>query len=211
MTLKNLLKWYISTLLIGAGVTFVVGFVAELFVGASLFGPIDQLLLTGFIFASITQLGFFSYLVFNWLSIGLIRNQQTFAVIQIILIILVFGNLVYLNVSKYSGIDLIMHLLIPVLLFAVSVAIGKQKAHWTQKSAFIPTLFFMFMVTMLEAIPSMNIKGGEAPVPTIAFTVFVLALCNAWQILNLHHWTRSTKVNNEASSIVETKINKKKS
>lgn len=213
MTLKNLLKWYFSTLLIGAGVTFVVGFVAELFVGNPLFGPVDQLLLTGFVFASITQLGFFSYLIFNWLSIGLIRNQQTFAIIQIIFLVLVFGNVVYLNVSKYTGTDLVLHLLIPVSLLAVSVVIGKQKARWTQKAAFIPTLFFMFTVTMLEAIPSMNIKGGEAPIYTIALTVFVLTLCNAWQILNLHHWTRSTKniKANTETPISESKTSKKKS
>ncbi|SDY91642.1 KinB-signaling pathway activation protein [Thermoactinomyces sp. DSM 45892] len=208
MTLKSLFKWYFSTLLIGASVTCILGLVSYWITGSSLFGPVNLLLLTGLLLPSITQLGFFSYLVFNWLSMGLVRNQKTFNTIQVFFLLVVFGCVVYLNVNKYNGTDLWMHLSIPIILFVVSVIIGKQKVRFTQKAAFIPTLFFMFTVTMLEAIPTMNIKGGEAPVLSITSTVFVLVTCNAWQILNLQRWTRARK--EEKSDETPSSVTKQK-
>ncbi|SFX37533.1 KinB signaling pathway activation protein [Thermoactinomyces sp. DSM 45891] len=210
MTLKSLFKWYFSTLLIGVSVTCILGLVSYWITGSSLFGPVNLLLLTGLLLPSITQLGFFSYLVFNWLSMGLVRNQKIFNTIQVFFLFVVFGCVVYLNVNKYNGTDLWKHLSIPIILLVAGVIIGKQKVRFTQKAAFVPTLFFMFTVTMLEAIPAMNIKGGEVPVSSIASTVFVLVLCNAWQILNLQRWTRAREgeKSNETPPLV-TKQKKK--
>ena len=52
----------------------------------------------------------------------------------------------------------------------------------TNRNAFVPTLFFMFAVTVLEAVPALKLDIA-------ASTIFMLApllVCNAWQILTLH-------------------------
>lgn len=199
MTLKKLIFWIWSTWAIGAGVTIVIAKGIELFVGKAVFGPLTKLLLEGLTFAAVAQLGFFAYLIFNWLSMGLIRNQKMFAYIQVLLLLVVVGNLVYQNTSKYQGTDLAFHLAIPSVLILVSVGIAWLKAKWTKMASFIPTLFFMTTVTILEATPSMNSKAGELPVLMVSFTVFILAICNAWQILNLHRWTKGATGNQNSS------------
>jgi KinB signaling pathway activation protein len=80
---------------------------------------------------------------------------------------------------------------------AAGTFVAWLKMRWTNPGALIPTLFFMVAATTLEAIPSINSKAGELPVIFIFFTILVLLICNAWQILQLHRWVK--KENKKAS------------
>lgn len=185
MTLKNLLFWFMSTLIIGGVAGLAIGFLFQSLLGS--FYWLD-LLLAGLTFSSVAMLGFFAYLVFQWLAQGLVRTIKMYHVLLIVLLLIVLSNLIYLNVSKFSGENLWLHLLIPIVLIATASIVAWVKVRLTNKKAFIPTLFFMVVATALEAIPSINPKEAELPLVTIFFTVIILLICNTWQILQLHRW-----------------------
>ncbi|RAL23297.1 KinB-signaling pathway activation protein [Thermoflavimicrobium daqui] len=189
MTLKKLVWWFFSTLLLGGILGIVLGGTISLITDIHL-GNVTKLLLTGTMFASVAVLGFFSYLIFNWLGAGFVRNALLFQVIQVLLILLVLGSLTYLFVSKFVGKDLYLHLLVPLLIAVIAWIVARVKVKWTQPTAFIPALFFMIAATTLEAIPSIKPKGGEVPLAHLFYTVLTLLSCNAWQILNLHRWIK---------------------
>ncbi|SEN61802.1 KinB-signaling pathway activation protein [Lihuaxuella thermophila] len=197
MTLRKLFFWFWTTLALGALSAVLIGVTLNMVLDPDPFGPVTQLLLSGSTFAAVAQLGFFSYLVFNWLAKGLVRSRWLYDFIQIILLFIVIGNLVYLHVVKFDGRMLWMHLWIPLLIVAVGVLVAWLKLRQTNPSAFIPTLFFMVTATTLEAIPSINARAGELPVVFIFFTIMILLVCNAWQILQLHRWVK--KENKKAS------------
>lgn len=190
MTLKKLIYWFFSTLVLGGVTAIFFGFLIEAAVGQNIFGPLTGQLLLSLSLAAVAELGFFSYLIFNWLSRGLVRNKTAYEVILLALMILLLGNLVYLNMAKYSGATLGIHLLIPLIVLVIGGVVAWLKAKWTNRSGFIPTLFFMVVATILEAIPSINPKAGEVPILIIFQTVLVLLVCNAWQILQLHRWVQ---------------------
>jgi KinB signaling pathway activation protein len=188
MTLKNLFHWFWSTLAVGGGAALAIAFVMEAVMGESVFGPLMQQLLLSLTLAAAAELGFFSYMVFNWLSRGLVRNKGVYDGILFFLLALVLGNLLYMNAVKYKGADFWIHLSISALILLAAVVVASVKARWTNRSAWIPTLFFMTVATVIEAIPSLNPKAGEVPVPILLHAVLVLIICNAWQILRLHRW-----------------------
>lgn len=183
MNLKNLFFWLGSTLLIGGLAGLIIGLLFKPYLGD--FRLLD-LLLMGLTFSAVSLLGFFAYLIFQWLATGLVRTTKMYHGLLVFLLILVLANLVYLNVSKFTGENLWLHLLIPVLVLLVSSIVAWLKVRWTNRRALIPTLFFMVVATTLEAIPSINPKGSELPIVTILFTIVILLICNGWQILQLH-------------------------
>jgi KinB signaling pathway activation protein len=195
MSLKKLFFWIISTLIVGAVMSIVFGYGIQAVTDTD-FGEFTQILLTGLTFAAVAELGFFSYLVFNWLAKGFLRNPKLFASIQIFLILILLFNLIYLNASKFAGTSLWSHLIVPLLILVVSLMVAWWKTAKSIKEAFVPTLFFMVVATILEAIPSINSKAGEVPLPFVVFTVLILLICNSYQILQLS-WlvTRSQKDN----------------
>jgi KinB signaling pathway activation protein len=194
MTLKKLFFWFWSTLFIGIVLSLFLGEFINRSVGKKLFGPLLKDVLSGSTFAAVSQLGFFSYLVFNWLSNGFVRNRFLYQVIQVFFILIVIGNLLYLNISKFTGVSLWLHLLIPFSILAVALVVAWVKVRWTNQTAWVPTIFFMVIATTLEMIPSINLKAGEVGIPFVLFTVTILLTCNAWQILQLHRWVqRSNK------------------
>jgi KinB signaling pathway activation protein len=190
MTLKKLLFWFWSTLTIGTVLGVFLGKFINQIVGEKLFGPLLKDVLSGSTFAAVSQLGFFSYLIFNWLSNGFVRNRFLYQAIQVFLILIVLGNLFYLNVSKFAGVTLGLHLLIPLFILAVALVVAWFKVKWTKQTAWVPTIFFMVIATVLEMIPSINLKAGEVGIPFVLFTVTILLTCNAWQILQLHRWVQ---------------------
>lgn len=186
MTLKRLFFWFWTTLFIGVGASFILGFVFQTFLGN--LSWIDLLLL-GSTFSSVSLLGFFCYLVFQWLAVGLIGKTKIYRGLLLTAVAIVIIYLLYMCYFGFSESGRLGRLSIPFLIVIVSIFVGWLKVKWTNRTAFIPTLFFMSVVTTLESIPSINPKGEELPIESVLFTIFILLLCNAWQILQLHRLT----------------------
>ncbi|MBD1373589.1 KinB-signaling pathway activation protein [Hazenella sp. IB182357] len=193
MTLKKLFFWFWSTLLIGAVAGLGLAFIMALFQGEEVVGSITKQILMGLTLAAVAQLGFFSYLVFNWLSRGLIRNKTTYDILLIAMVVFILGSLVALNSSRYSGVMLWKHLSVSLLIVVVAFIVAWLKSRWTNASAFIPTLFFMIVATVLEDIPSFSPKGEEVTLLLLLQSVIILLSCNSWQILQLHRLVGKTE------------------
>lgn len=186
MRLKTLFIWIGSTLLLSAVASLVLTFALQPWLGSPKW---LHYLLTGLTLGAVAELGLFSYQIFSWLCRGFIRSQTVYQGLLAIIFLIVGANLLYLFDQKYSPI----YLTVPVVMFFVSLAIATWKSVLTSWHAWIPTLFFMFVVTTLEAIPSIDARGVSVPLAVIFFTVTILLLCNAWQILRLHHWLSAPK------------------
>lgn len=186
MTLKKLVYWFWSTLLIGAAASFILGFILQSLIGT--FNWIDLLLL-GLTFSSVSLLGFFCYLVFQWLVRGLVREARIYQAFLFVGVMLVMAYIVYISYTQFEQEDLLVRFLLPMMVMGISVIVTWLKVKWTNQTALIPTLFFMVVVTTLESIPSINSKDGQLPIASVLFTILILLLCNAWQILQLHRLT----------------------
>ena len=210
MTLRKLIYWFFSTLILGCVTAIILGFLFEQIAGEGLFGSLTGQLLLGLTLAAVAELGFFAYLVFNWLAKGLLRKKIVYDTVMILLILVLIGNLLYLNLAKYQGEDFWLHLLVPTVIVLSAVIVAGLKRKWTNQSAYIPTLFFIIAATTIEAIPSINPKEGEVPLLIMMHTVLVLLVCNAWQILQLHRWVQPAAPKKGKGTKTGAKVSPKK-
>ncbi len=197
MTLKKLIYWFVTTLAIGCLTAVTIGISFEQIAGEELFGSITGQLLLGLTLGAVAELGFFAFLVFNWLAKGMLRNKTVYDSVILLLTLVLLGNLMYLNSVKFSGESFWFHLLIPAVIILAAVIVATLKRKWTNSGATIPTLFYMIAATTIEAIPSLNPKEGEIPLLIVMHSVLVLLVCNAWQILQLHQWVKNTPAKNK--------------
>lgn len=73
-------------------------------------------------------------------------------------------------------------LLLGLAILIVAVAVAYFKAKATNVTAWVPTLFFMIAVTIVEMVGGLKINENNATI----FIVVPLLACNAYQILILH-------------------------
>jgi KinB signaling pathway activation protein len=166
-------------MLIGAAASGITGLFLQttdqefVFLGASAMGyNIFWMLVGGALISLVSQVGFFAYLIIRFIGIGMIRNYWTWNTLQLLIMIVVLFDLAYLNYTNAVGTSVL-------LLFCVAVAYAKVRL--TNKSAWIPTLFFMSVGTLLEAQPALSLHNLASAI----FMIIPLFFCNAWQILIL--------------------------
>lgn len=186
-----------KTLIIGGVVGLIVSFFIKSSTYAEVLNPISLELLgvmmfyigLGFVFSMISQTGFFAYMFINRFGHSFFRSY--WPVVQALLVAFVLFDLVYF---PYQGSDIPLYLLIlmaaGILLIALIVATIKVKE--TNRSAFIPTLFVMVVMTAIEWVP-----GLRASIDYAWLMIFPLLACNAYQLLILHRLTRNDTKKNE--------------
>ncbi len=161
------------------------------------------MLMAGMMISVLSQMGFFAYLTLHYIGLGLFKNKIYWNTIQIILIAIVLFDTVYLRYLKYAeqGAGAASFLPLPAIILAVSLMVSYLKIKATNRSAWIPTLFFMVVATTMEAIPALNL---DQPNPGLVFLmVTILLCCNAWQILMLH------KLVKPANALAQTGVQQK--
>ncbi|MGG3841179.1 KinB-signaling pathway activation protein [Paenibacillus thiaminolyticus] len=192
MTLKKWFYLFWTTLLIGGGITLVMGLSLQIIQGEfqNFNGPIDgvlnvvQLILSGFTVSVYSQMGFFAYLTLNFIAIGLFR--KTWPYIQVVLTVIALLDLMFLrmlladNTSQRGG-DAMNDILLGLAVLAVALIVGYFKVKATNRTAFIPTLFFMIAITTVETLSALNISGIAT-----WYVYLPLAACNAYQVLMLN-------------------------
>ncbi|WP_236781923.1 KinB-signaling pathway activation protein [Aneurinibacillus sp. XH2] len=188
--LVTLRKWsflFYTTLLMGAlGAVITGAFIGMESLGGGFgnFGiGIFGRLIMGLMFSIISQMGFFAYLMLNYLALSVLRRKSLWLGVQVLLILFVFVDLVVLRHDLFAKEEPILgYVWLPfsLLVYAVVVAYFKVKA--TNASAWIPTVFFMFVVTVLEWLPALKENNPKAMIMMIV----PLLLCNTWQIMQLH-------------------------
>ncbi|CAG7656591.1 KinB-signaling pathway activation protein [Paenibacillus allorhizosphaerae] len=179
MTLRKWFYLFWTTMFIGAAASGITGFILQAvdqefdFMGISAMGyNIFWMLVGGALISLVSQIGFFAYLIIRFIGLGIIRNVWTWNMLQMIILVIVLFDMIYLNYTNIAG---------TIGLLLISVAVAYFKVRITNKSAWIPTLFFMSVGTLLEAQPALTLHNFASAV----FMIVPLVACNTWQILIL--------------------------
>ncbi|MBJ9983540.1 KinB signaling pathway activation protein KbaA [Bacillus sp. S70] len=192
----NSRKWvrlFLTTLFLGGISTVIVGFVLEWDRYDKFFQNFDVkeilavsfwLMGVGFIFSVISQMGFFAYLTIHRFGLGMFRSSSLWNAVQLFFIAFVLFDFVYLrSVLIANGeISLGNNILVAGILFVFGAIVAYVKSKETNKKAFVPALFFMVVVTILEWVPALRINDTD----WLYLMVIPLLLCNAYQLLVLH-------------------------
>ncbi|EEL89964.1 KINB signaling pathway activation protein [Bacillus cereus] len=192
----NSRKWvrlFFTTLFLGGISTVIIGFVLEWDKYAKFFQNFDGkeilaisfwLMGVGFIFSVISQMGFFAYLTIHRFGLGMFRSSSLWNAVQLFFIAFVLFDFVYLrSVLIANGeVSLGNNILVAGVLFVFGAIVAYIKSKETNKKAFVPALFFMVVVTILEWVPALRINDTD----WLYLMVIPLLLCNAYQLLVLH-------------------------
>ena len=192
----NSRKWvrlFFTTLFLGGISTVIIGFVLEWDKYAKFFKNFDGkeilavsfwLMGVGFIFSVISQMGFFAYLTIHRFGLGMFRSPSLWNTVQLFFIAFVLFDFVYLrSVLIANGeVSLGNNILVAGVLFVFGAIVAYIKSKETNKKAFVPALFFMVVVTILEWVPALRINDTD----WLYLMVIPLLLCNAYQLLILH-------------------------
>lgn len=188
MTIRKWFYLFWTTLLIGAVTAIATGLILQfsdqqVALGGKEIGfSMLTMLLGGATISVLSQMGFFANLIIRFLFMGMIRSKWIWDMLQVIIIVIVLFDLVYLRYIQSDGQTAWAgYLALPVILTIASLIVSWWKVRLTNQNAWIPTLFFMIAVTALEAIPSLRLDN---PASTV-FMLVPLFACNAWQILIL--------------------------
>lgn len=188
MTIRKWFYLFWTTLFIGAVTAVATGLVLQfsdqqVALGGKEIGfSILTMLLGGATISVLSQMGFFAYLILRFLFMGMFRRKWVWDMLQVIIIIIVLFDLVYLRYLESDGQTAwAAYLVLPMILSVASFVVSWWKVKLTNQNAWIPTLFFMIAVTAIEAIPSLRLNN---PASTI-FMLVPLFACNTWQILIL--------------------------
>jgi KinB signaling pathway activation protein len=199
----NSRKWvrlFLTTLIIGGITTGITGFAVRwseykrLFLEMNL-GEIFAVLLwligVGFIFSIISQMGFFAYLTVHRFGLGIFRSVSLWNSVQLVLIAFVLFDLIYFRYQVFAqeGESIIGYVLIALFIFLFGLIVAYIKRSQTNKEAFVPALFFMVVVTIIEWFPVLRINEED----WLYLMLFPLLVCNAYQLLILHKLTGTKK------------------
>ncbi|WLR42023.1 KinB-signaling pathway activation protein [Bacillus carboniphilus] len=192
MNSRNWVRLFLSTLLLGAVVTSIVGFIVKWNEYQPYFitGDFVEILFSlfwfvgvGFIFSLISQMGFFAYLTVHRFGLGIFK-RNLWNWIQVMLILFVLFDLVYFRYAIFAetGEGFISYLVLAVAILIVGLIIAYIKSIQTNIGAFIPAVFFMVVVTTVEWVPALRVNEEG----WLYFMLIPLLVCNAYQLLVLH-------------------------
>ena len=197
---RNWVRLFLSTLLVGGISTGIIGFLLKWSEYKHLFLQFDIIEIlsvlfwlfgVGLIFSVISQMGFFAYLTVHRFGLGIFRSVSLWNFAQIILILFVLFDLAYFRYQLFAndGEAYTPYILMTlyVLIFAVIVAFFKKRD--TNKGAFVPALFFMVVVTVIEWFPALRVNQED----WLLLMLIPLQICNAYQLIMLPRFTQTKK------------------
>lgn len=190
MNSRKIVNMFMRTLLLGA----IVGFVTSFFVnwreyGAVLF-PFDWFELLGLVlffiglalvFTVVSLTGFFAYLFIHRFGQGFFRSF--WPTVQILFILFAIFDLIYFSYRAGRGeVPLLFYILMTVVIIGFSLIIARVKVKQTNRTAFVPTMFFMIVITALEL--SLVLRAADVKYIILMLTPVLAA--NGYQIIALH-------------------------
>jgi KinB signaling pathway activation protein len=142
------------------------------------------LIVMGFLFSVISQMGFFAYLTVHRFGLGIFKSVKLWNAVQLVLVAFVLFDLVYLRYETFakSGETILPYIGLAVTLLLVSLIVAWFKSKQTNRDAFIPALFFMIVVTVIEWVPVLRVNEKS----WVLLMMIALLACNAYQLLILH-------------------------
>ncbi|WP_077620258.1 KinB-signaling pathway activation protein [Bacillus sinesaloumensis] len=190
MKSRNWVRLFLSTLLVGAVSTIITGFAVkwseykELFLASDIVEilmVVFWLIGVGFIFSIISQMGFFAYLTIHRFGLGLFKSVWSPA--QVVLIAFVLFDLIYFRYQAFAteGESISSYVWLPILILLIALVVAYFKRKQTNSKAFIPAVFFMYVVSVIEWVPAIRANDQS----WLYLMIFPLLICNAYQLLIL--------------------------
>ncbi|MFE1631156.1 KinB-signaling pathway activation protein [Brevibacillus reuszeri] len=188
MSLRKYGWLFITTLLLGGLGGVLVAFIFDLskllegsignfFVGTLMY------LLYGMTISIVAQMGFFAYMTINYFAKTIFKTPSMWKSVQVFLIIFVFFDMIYLRYTSLGeGGSIGPYFIEPIILLIVAVVTAYGKVNLTNRTAWVPSLFFMYVVTALEWIPALKENDVHATLSMLVPLLF----CNVWQVMQLH-------------------------
>ncbi len=188
MTLRKWFFLFWSTMAVGALVCIVCGSIMLLtdqefgFLGFEATGFNALMMgISGLMIGAFSQMCFFAYLTLNYIALSVFRRKYLWNALQgYTTFFAIFGLGYVLYEDRTNG---WFFWVLPLLLLAASLLFTWLKVKQTNQSAFIPTMFLLFVVTFIESWPALQ---GETNIPAIVFMMVPLFLCNAYQNMMMH-------------------------
>lgn len=198
MNIKNWVKFYLHTLLIGGIVTNITGFIVQWDKYQPFFVSFDiaeigmvalWLVGLGLIFATISQMGYFAYLTIHRFGLGFFRSLWN--PVQVVLIAFVLFDFVYLRYNSFASENESVwpYVLVALFLLLIGIVIGYLKANQSNKSTFIPAVFFIVCATIIEWFPVLRANDSD----WLHLMLYPLLICNAYQLLILPRYLAQSK------------------
>lgn len=188
MKSRDVVRLFFSTLLIGGVSTVVVSLFSRWneYMGLVRDGEVIQIfslllwfLCVGFMFSLVSQMGLFAYLTIHRLGLSFFKSKGLWDIVQVVLILVALGDFLFfqslLQSSNNQGITV-------VGLCIIAILVGYLKVVQTNKAAFVPSIFFMIVVTLIEWIPVIQADNNE----NWLYNMLVpLLICNGYQLFML--------------------------
>ncbi len=192
---RKLVYLLTTTLIIGALAGAIVGIVLDPStyfsggIGNFFFGVLWMLGISAAI-SLIAQMGHFAYLIFHRLALGVFKSIRLWNKIQVVLIVFVFFDLIYFRYIAFASEDetIFGYMMMPFLLMLYCILVAYRKRQETNKEAFVPALFFMFVITIIEWIPALRLETVNDSKWLWIYLAPLLA-SNTWQLLTMHRLT----------------------
>lgn len=192
MTSRNWVKLFMTTLFIGGFTTAIVGFIVrwdEFMPYFTEMKIVDIILTTlwligmGFLFSVVSQMGFFAYLTIHRFGLGIFKSASLWNAVQVVLTVFVLFDLVYLRYQAFAkaGDSLLPYLGVAAIPLLAGLVVAWWKMKQSNQAAFIPALFFMIVVTVVEWVPVLRVNEHS----WLYLMVLSLLACNAYQLLIL--------------------------
>ena len=185
------------TLLIGTLAGFVFNLVAEP-------GYVRNQSISGYVTAlaysstwtAISLMGFFSYLILHRVGLDIFRGAKLWDRVQIVLIAFALFDGIYLRGLAFGFEKTNLYIGEMVVLLLIAFFVARTKARETNFTAFVPTLFLMTVITLIEWVPALQATQDKRMLWAALATLLV---CNAYQILMLHRLQEKPNSANAAS------------
>lgn len=193
MTSRNAVKLFFSTLFIGGVVTGITGFIVRWnefepyfieFNMVKIVSTFIWLFGIGLIFSLVSQMGFFAYLTIHRFGLGIFKSASLWNGVQIVLILFTLFDFVYFRYKAFGqeGEGILFYIVPAVFLLIVGILVAYFKTRQTNQGTFIPAIFFMTVLTIIEWVPALRLND-----PNWVYLMLVpLLICNTYQMLILH-------------------------
>ncbi|TFD99381.1 MULTISPECIES: KinB-signaling pathway activation protein [Jeotgalibacillus] len=205
MTIRNWIRFFVMTLLVGGVTTGVVGITVrwdELTTQLAgedtveLISVVVWMIGVGMTFSVLSQMGYFAYLTIHQFGLGIFRSLKLWNRVQLVITAFVLFDLVYFRFDAFAdeGDSLLPYFSLAVFLLVVGIIVALLKSKQAGNKALFPsTLFFMVVVTTLEWLPVLRSNENYWLI-TIMFT---LIATNAYQMLALPKYNKRSQKDRE--------------
>lgn len=149
-------------------------------------------------------MGFFAYLTIHRFGLGIFKSLWN--AVQVLLIAFVLFDLVYLRYNAFAekGESILPYIGLAAIVLAAGLIVAFLKVKQTNKEAFIPAMFFMIVVTVIEWVPVLRVNEHS----WVYLMLFPLLICNAYQLMVLHKLNQKSMEERKALE-AKTKTDKK--